>query len=164
MKTLVFGNLFKLFRLASTFAREVYHLGVKMKTNMTIVLFFSLSPTANCPCECDGKFKSVNKLPNTGVFTALLSGRCGHLQKLQNKRVTSLIEWKTPSYQWRGGSKWVGEGRVVTVHMWNKCSGFALATFTLNSKCFCFFFLFNNRRKKGLKHTIMWTPKSLKTG
>ena len=51
MKTLVFGNLFKLFRLAITFAREVYHLGIKMK----IVLFFSLSPTANCPCECDGK-------------------------------------------------------------------------------------------------------------
>ena len=47
-KTLVFGNLFKLFRLAITFAREVYHLGIKMKTNMTIVLFFSLSPTANC--------------------------------------------------------------------------------------------------------------------
>ena len=34
---------------------EVYHLGIKTKTNMTIVLFFSLSPTANCPCECDGK-------------------------------------------------------------------------------------------------------------
>ena len=32
-----------------------YHFGIKMKTNMTIVLFFSLSPTANCPCECDGK-------------------------------------------------------------------------------------------------------------
>ena len=49
MKILVFGNLFKLFRLAITFAREVYHLGIKMKTNMTIVLFFSLSPTAKCP-------------------------------------------------------------------------------------------------------------------
>ena len=61
MKTLVFGNLFKLFRLAITFAREDYHLGIKMKTNMTIVLFFSLSPTSNyCPCECD-----VNKLQNT---------------------------------------------------------------------------------------------------
>ena len=54
MKTLVFGNLFKPFRLAITFAREVYHLGIKMKTNMTIA-FFSLSPTANCPYECDGK-------------------------------------------------------------------------------------------------------------
>ena len=45
MKTLVFGNLLKLFRLAITFAREVYHLGIKMKINMTIGLFFSLSPT-----------------------------------------------------------------------------------------------------------------------
>ena len=54
MKTLVIGNLFKPFRLAITFAREVYHLGIKMKTNMTIA-FFSLSPTANCPYECDGK-------------------------------------------------------------------------------------------------------------
>ena len=51
MKTFVLGNLFKLFRPAITFAREVYHLGIKMK----IALFFSLSPTANCPCECDGK-------------------------------------------------------------------------------------------------------------
>ena len=40
--------------VAITFALEVYHLGIKMKTNMAIVLFFSLSPTANCPCECDG--------------------------------------------------------------------------------------------------------------
>ena len=51
MKTLVIGNLFKPFRLAITFAREVYHLGIKMKT----IAFFSLSPTANCPYECDGK-------------------------------------------------------------------------------------------------------------
>ena len=50
MKTLVFGILFKLFRLAITFAQEVYHLGIKMKTNVTSVLIFSLSPTANCPC------------------------------------------------------------------------------------------------------------------
>ena len=57
---LVFGNLFKLFSFAIRFAREVYHLGVKMKTNMTIVLFFSLSPS----------LKSVNKLPNTRVFIA----------------------------------------------------------------------------------------------
>ena len=59
-KALVFGNLFKLFRLAITFAREFYCLGIKMKTNMTIVLFFSLSPTANCPCECAGKRSRIN--------------------------------------------------------------------------------------------------------
>ena len=88
MKILVFGNLFKLFRLAIRFARDVYHFGIKMKTNMTIVLFFSLSPTANCPCECDGK-SCVNKLPNTRVFIAaekwmLKSTGVGGLISLQN--------------------------------------------------------------------------------
>ena len=53
-ENLVFANLFKLFRVARTFAREVCPLGIKMKKNMTVVLFFSLSLTANCPCECDG--------------------------------------------------------------------------------------------------------------
>ena len=49
------GNLFKPFRLVITFAREVYYLEIKMKKNMTIVLFFALFPMANCPCESDGK-------------------------------------------------------------------------------------------------------------
>ena len=76
---LVFGNLFKLFRLAIRFAREVYHLGEKMKTNMTIVLFFSLSP----------RLKSVNKLPNTRLFIAaekwmVRSTGVGGLISLQN--------------------------------------------------------------------------------
>ena len=34
---------------------------------------------------------------------------------------SNIIEWKTPLDHWRGGSKWVGEARVVTVYMWNKC-------------------------------------------
>ena len=55
MKTFVYGNSFNLLRLTITFAREVYHLGIKMKRNMTIVLFFSLFPTANYPCERDAK-------------------------------------------------------------------------------------------------------------
>ena len=38
-----------------TFTREFCHLGMKVKKNMTIVLFFSLSPMANGPYECDGK-------------------------------------------------------------------------------------------------------------
>ena len=67
MKIPVFGNLFKLFRLAITFAREVCHLGIKMMKNMTIVSFFSLSSKANCPCECDAKLKSLNKLPRRRV-------------------------------------------------------------------------------------------------
>ena len=32
-----------------------YHLGTKTKKNMVIVLLFSLSPMANCLCECGGK-------------------------------------------------------------------------------------------------------------
>ena len=68
MKTLVFGNLFKLFRLAITFAQEVYHLEIKMTTNVTSVLIFSLSPTANCPCafpEYEG-VSGVNRLATKG--------------------------------------------------------------------------------------------------
>ena len=52
LKALVLGHFF---RIHITFAREVCHLGIKMKKNMTIILFFSLSPIANCPCECDSK-------------------------------------------------------------------------------------------------------------
>ena len=57
IRTLVFGYLFKIIRFAITFAREVFHLRIKMKKEMTTVLFFSLSPTANYQCECDGKSK-----------------------------------------------------------------------------------------------------------
>ena len=45
-----------------------------MKTNLTIILFFTLSPTANCPCECDVSLKSANKLPNAGVSVQLKNG------------------------------------------------------------------------------------------
>ena len=55
LKALVLGNLFKLFRLDITLAREVCCLGIKMKKILKIVLFFSLCPVANCPCECDDK-------------------------------------------------------------------------------------------------------------
>ena len=37
------GKLFKLFGFASTFSREVCHLGIQKKKQMTIVLFFSLA-------------------------------------------------------------------------------------------------------------------------
>ena len=48
-----------------------------------------LSPTTNCPCECDSKSKSVNKLPNTRVFIAaekwmVRSTGVGDLLSLQN--------------------------------------------------------------------------------
>ena len=48
-ETPVFGNLLKLFRLDIKFAWEVCHLGIKMKKNMTIILFFSLSPYDKLP-------------------------------------------------------------------------------------------------------------------
>ena len=53
----------KLFRLAITFAREVCHLWIKMKTNMTIVLFFSSNPQQQTARMAS--LKSLNKLPNT---------------------------------------------------------------------------------------------------
>ena len=53
LKALVLGNLFKVFRLDRRTGS--LPLGDKDEENMTIVLFFSLSPVANCPCECDGK-------------------------------------------------------------------------------------------------------------
>ena len=84
------------------------------------------------------------------------------LNQITKKRshFSNIIEWKTPADHWRGGSKWVGEGRVVTVHKWNKCPGWLYTQCKLQ----LLLFLFNYRRKKGLKHTIMWTPKSLKRG
>ena len=65
VKTLVFGNLFKLFRLVITFALEVYHLGIKMN-----VLFFSLSQQQTGRANVMISLKSVNKFPNTKVFIA----------------------------------------------------------------------------------------------
>ena len=73
-KALVFGNLFKLFRLAVTFAREVCHLGIKMTKDMTIVIFFSLSPIANCPCKCEANLTRLNKLPNRRFFDVAENG------------------------------------------------------------------------------------------
>ena len=38
---------------------------------MTIVLLFSLSPIAKCPCECVmGNLSNLNQLPNTSIFVA----------------------------------------------------------------------------------------------
>ena len=49
--------------------------GDKDEENMTIVLFFSLSPVAKGPCECDDKsLSNLNKLPNTRVFVAAENG------------------------------------------------------------------------------------------
>ena len=77
MKTLVFGNLFKLLRLASTFAREVYHLGIKMKT---IYIWQSSYSSHQYPqqqiarANVMGSLKSVNKLPNNLFSWQLKNG------------------------------------------------------------------------------------------
>ena len=62
----------------------------------------------------------------------------------KKSRFSNIIEWKTPSDHWRGGSKWVGEGRVVTVRMWNKC--LVSFTFSVNSKCCCFFSIIGGKK------------------
>ena len=49
-------------------------LGDKDEENMTILLFFSLSPMTNCSCECDGKSNMFDKLLNTTVFIAAENG------------------------------------------------------------------------------------------
>ena len=81
MKTLVFGNLFKPFRLAITFAREVYHYGIKMKTNMTIA-FFHYPQQQTARTNVMVSLKCANKLPNT--FGLIRSTGVGGLIALQN--------------------------------------------------------------------------------
>ena len=45
-----------------------------MKTNMTIVLFFSLSPIVIARANVMGSLKSVNKLPKQGFSLQLKNG------------------------------------------------------------------------------------------
>ena len=68
LKTLVLGNLFEPFRLVITFAPEVWNLEIKMKKNKTIV-FFSLSPIANCSCECDGRSNKLEQITKYKGFS-----------------------------------------------------------------------------------------------
>ena len=70
-----------------------------MKTNLTIILFFTLSPTANCPCECDVSLKSANKLPNARVSMQLKkwmvrSTGVGSLISLQNRNLRHLTVFR----------------------------------------------------------------------
>ena len=76
MKPLVFRNLFKLFGLDITFAREVCRLGIKMKK----ILQSSLSYSFHYPqwqtarANVTANLRSLNKLPNTRVFVAAENG------------------------------------------------------------------------------------------
>ena len=76
MKALV-GNLFKLFGLDITFAREVCRLGIKMKK----ILQSSLSYSFHYPqcrqtarANVTANLRNLNKLPNTRVFVAAENG------------------------------------------------------------------------------------------
>ena len=57
----------------------------KDEENMTIVLFFSLSPMAKCLWECDGKSFKLNKLPNTRVSVAAENGSVEALELVKTR-------------------------------------------------------------------------------
>ena len=77
LKTFVLGNLFKVFRLDITFAREVCHLGIKMKKIWQSSYSFII-PSGKLPgrmwWQILQDLTSLNKLPNTRVFVAAENG------------------------------------------------------------------------------------------
>ena len=72
MKALVLGNLFKLFGLDITFAREVCRLRIKMKKILQSSLFYSFHypQWKTARANVMASLTSLNKLPITGVFVA----------------------------------------------------------------------------------------------
>ena len=74
MKALVFGNLFKLFGLDITFAREVCRLGIKMKKIWQSSYSFHYPQWQNARANVMANLSNLNKLPNTRVFVAAENG------------------------------------------------------------------------------------------
>ena len=74
MKPLVFGNLFKLFGLDITFAREVCRLGIKMKKIWQSSYSFHYPQWQNACANVMANLSNLNKLPNTRVFVAAENG------------------------------------------------------------------------------------------
>ena len=70
LKALVFGNLFKVFRLDITFAREVCHLGIKMKKIWQSSYSFRYPQWQNAGANVMANLSNLHKLPNTRVFVA----------------------------------------------------------------------------------------------
>ena len=70
LKVLVLGNLFKVFRLDITFAREVSHLGIKMKKIWQSSYSFHYPQWQNALANVMANLSNLNKLPNTRVFVA----------------------------------------------------------------------------------------------
>ena len=74
MKPLVFVNLFKLFGLDITFAREVCRLGIKMKKIWQSSYSFHYPQWQNACANVMANLSNLNKLPNTRVFVAAENG------------------------------------------------------------------------------------------
>ena len=76
MKALVLSNLFKLFALDITFAREVCRLRIKMKKILQSSLFYSFHypQWKTARANVMASLTSLNKLPVTGVFVATENG------------------------------------------------------------------------------------------
>ena len=74
LKALVLGNLFKVFRLDITFAREVCHLGIKMKKIWQSSYSFHYPQRQNARANVMANLSNLNKLPNTRVFVAAENG------------------------------------------------------------------------------------------
>ena len=70
LKSLVLGNLFKLFRLDITFAREVCRLGIKMRKIWQSSYSFHYPQWQTARANVMANLTSLNKLPNTRVFDA----------------------------------------------------------------------------------------------
>ena len=74
LKALVLGNLFKVFRLDITFAREVCHLGIKMKKIWQSSYSFHYPQWQNARANVMANLSNLNKLPNARVFVAAENG------------------------------------------------------------------------------------------
>ena len=75
LKALVLGNLFKVFRLDITFAREVCQLGIKMKKIWQSPYSFHYPQLQNAPTNVMANLWNLNILPNTRVSLQLKMDR-----------------------------------------------------------------------------------------
>ena len=74
LKALVLGNLFKVFRLDITFAREVCHLGIKMKKIWQSSYSFHYPQWQTARANVMANLTSLDKLPNIWAFVAAQNG------------------------------------------------------------------------------------------
>ena len=75
LKALVLGNLFKVFRLDITFAREVCHLGIKMKKIWQSSHSFHYPQWQKARANVMANLSNLNELPKTRVSLQLKMDR-----------------------------------------------------------------------------------------